>query len=305
MGRKRRIIAWNKFGKLTTKYELDQYLLGYEYNHTKFFHYSNLKNINSILEKHAFHLSNVSRFNDKMDSKQFGTETDYFFSLCFSTGINENLSLWYLYSGINGQGGRIVFTPAYLEKMITEGEYSLCKYQKIENDKDIEIYNTPLYIHKDMDIVLQDVIYYQESDCDPGYMDLKYNTMTNHKKISVDEFDKYKVENTGFCKNLIWYYEKETRLLVHLANPELRTLVSGLDKENEYFVIQLKFNKNIYKNLSIGFAPEVIDPEKLYNKYEYLEKFNNDTGRTAFSQYKGQLEMDLCKNCEFIKDDKK
>jgi len=46
-------------------------------------------------------------------------------------------------------------------------------------------------------------------------VDLKYDTMTNHGNVSVEEYEKYKNHHLGFNKSLIWYYEK-TRLLIKL-----------------------------------------------------------------------------------------
>ena len=49
-------------------------------------------------------------------AKQFD-EPKCNYSLCFSTGVNENLALWYLYSGMNGKGGRIRFTSNKVKKV--------------------------------------------------------------------------------------------------------------------------------------------------------------------------------------------
>ena len=64
-----------------------------------------------------------------------------------------------------------------------------------------------------MKVAFQNVMYYGENQ--HNGIDLKYNTMTNHA-IPKAEWEQYKEKHIGFCKDLIWYYEKETRLVVEL-----------------------------------------------------------------------------------------
>lgn len=70
-------------------------------------------------------ISCVAGFNDTCDSEQFGEAQKYYYSLCFSTGIHENLALWYLYAGIGGQGVRISLTKTQIKKLIEESTYEL------------------------------------------------------------------------------------------------------------------------------------------------------------------------------------
>ena len=291
MIKKKRVIAWDKFGTLKSKNELETYLIGYEYNHSKFCHYTSCDTINKILSNNSFFLSKVTGFNDKIDTMQFGEDKDFYFSLSFSTGINENLSLWYLYSGIDGRGGRIVFTPALLKNMLAEEKYSLCIFRKDGNQL---VYEKPLSLDKDFKLTFQDVLYYKYCD-EKKCVDLKYNTMTNHN-FPIYEFDLYKSENIGFYKNLIWYYEKETRLVALLTESDCRQRIESMF-QNEYAVIRLNFDEKIYKKLQIDFAPEIGEFESVFDNYEHIKTFFDNTERVNYSLYKGQLEMDLCRNC--------
>ena len=64
--------AWKQFGELKTCYDLETYLDGREYDHGGYFHYTKLEIADSILRNREFWLSNVSGFNDTVDSRQFG-----------------------------------------------------------------------------------------------------------------------------------------------------------------------------------------------------------------------------------------
>ena len=110
-------IKWNQFSKIKTIDELTGYMHR-EYNHSNFFHYTKLCVIDSILEKNQIWASCVNGVNDLKDKIQFGdkvTQREYY-TLCFSTGVHENLPLWYLYSGKDGKGGRIRFTSKMVKK---------------------------------------------------------------------------------------------------------------------------------------------------------------------------------------------
>ena len=135
---------WNQFGELRTCHDLNTYLLNREYQHSNYFHYTKLDVVNSILKNREFWLSNVSEFNDTLDTEQFGPNPVPYFSLCFSTGIHENLPLWYLYSGVDGRGARIQATKSSIKKLVQNGSYALwlfdgnAKSEKIMSLKNVE-----------------------------------------------------------------------------------------------------------------------------------------------------------------------
>ena len=128
---------WTNFPRLQTADELNEYFDIRTRGHKEFFHYTSLKAINAILGGKTIRISS-DRLNDKKDREQFGTllEQKRHYSLCFSTGSNENLSLWYLYSGVNGKSGRISLTYKKLMQFISEGEFYLTEYD-YENNKGI------------------------------------------------------------------------------------------------------------------------------------------------------------------------
>ena len=224
---------------------METYLDGREYEHGGYFHYTKLEIADSILRNREFWLSNVSGFNDTVDSGQFGKGEQPYFSLCFSTGLSENLPLWYLYSGIDGH----------------------------------------------------DVIYAQPRD---SCYALKYNTMTNYQ-IQTHEFEKYMAKHIGFCKSLIWYYEKETRLLVHLigeADAEWRRQIQGISTEN--LKVTLSFNDTLFRRIKLTLAPNIAPDEidGYIGDKDGIQQLLRATSSVHASQYAGTIKLRLCDNCK-------
>lgn len=297
-------IPWNKFGAVKNCKCLEIYLGGREYEHWQYCHYTSVKVVDSILEKQGFWISCVAGFNDTCDSGQFG-EAKYCYSLCFSTGIHENLALWYLYAGIGGKGARISLTKTQIKKLIEESTYELWekaskktskkvlkKTSKKQSDEEpLKCMVMELERNNTMKVTFQDVMYYGENQ--NNGIDLKYNTMTNHA-MPKEEWEQYKEKHIGFCKDLIWYYEKETRLVVELIGEAKRKI----DPDKDY-VIVLKFSDEVYKKLRLMFAPEIgeADKDKLIDENAGIKQFVLDTSSVKLSDHAGKVKMDLCRNC--------
>ena len=79
---------WHDFDNLETADQLTDYLDGREFTHGSYCHYTRLGIIDSILSNNTFQMSCVAGFNDKIDAEQF-KDPRRFYSLCFSTGVNE------------------------------------------------------------------------------------------------------------------------------------------------------------------------------------------------------------------------
>lgn len=282
---------WRYFSKLKTQDELEAYMDKRVSGHSYFFHYTNLGAIDKILEKPSFRISQVKRFNDKKDVAQFGTKEEQkrFFSICFSSGVNENLSLWYLYSGMNGKGGCLRFTRNKLMNLIEKGIFSIVEY---DYDKNEEV-GIPTVLKKDVDmnIEFKDVLY-ARIDKSGKNVSLKYNTMTNYNNLSVEEYDKYVKNNRGFQKSLIWYYEKETRLLIEIKGK----LVQKLDSKKNY-VVMWEFDKELLKGMQIVLAPEHKN-EDMINEYKNIKRFMLDSSGICLSKNAGDIEMKLCDKCD-------
>ena len=277
---------WNEFGKLVNSEQLIEYMCR-EYLHQNYYHYTSLAVIDSILKNNSIWVSNVSGMNDLADVKQFGSNQFLYYTLCFSTGVNENLPLWYLYSGIDGQGGRICFSKNNVKSMIQNSKYVL----KIidENKKLLEGEENKVILKpSDYDIRFGDILYVKEPE--KGNVSLKYNTMTNYN-MSREIFADYKKKRVGFIKGLIWYYEKETRIVIKLKGDAAKFAQRNAEKGLRC-VIVLSFDDKIKRNTGITIAPECESSIPiLIEKYPCLGKFMLETSKVSESEYAGQIKI--------------
>ncbi|WP_028504929.1 DUF2971 domain-containing protein [Ruminococcus sp. FC2018] len=275
---------WNQFGSLCSVKELANYMQR-EYDHSNYYHYTKLCVIDSILEKNQIWASCVKGVNDKTDKKQFGNveQQREYYTLCFSTGVHENLPLWYLYSGKDGKGGRIRFTSQMVKKLIEESTYLLYE----SNGKALVGEPITLLPNKTFTYSFKDVLYCHQEQSNIA---LKYNTMTNYH-ISNSEFEELKREFKHFVKGLIWYYEKESRLVIHLEN-EAKKIIKNNPK-NDYKVV-IAFNDKLKKNISINLAPNIVDyKDEEIKKFKHIYSHIFDTSKVQLSMYKGEIDMKL------------
>ncbi len=287
---------WNQFGKLKCLDDLRLYFgVDREFRHENYFHYTSSTIIESIIENKQIWVSSVKSFNDTNDSEQFGTkeEQSYYFSLCFSTGINENLPLWYMYSGMNGQGGRIKITKGYIKTLFNNNNSLKCTLWEKEKKPNGKIglkkgSGKSLRKDEDYSIEFKDILYYRMDDS-KNMVDIKYNTMTNYN-ITKYDFEKYISENKGFFKSLVWYYEKETRLIIKLID-NAKNLI---DKNKEY-VITIDLDGITPQNFSVMLAPEITDEEFRNVSNFMLEKAPKIELKK--SKYHGTVKMNFCSKC--------
>ena len=273
---------WHDFDNLETADQLTDYLDGREFTHGSYCHYTRLGIIDSILSNNTFQMSCVAGFNDKIDAEQF-KDPRRFYSLCFSTGVNENLSLWYLYSGMQGHGGRIRFTANSVKKLIQSSTYELWEYPP--NDRA----NAKLFcdLHSsDYHAIFRDILYTQDK---PPKVSLKYNTMTNYV-VSSDELMKYKANSNGFTKSIVWYYEKETRYLIELQDHIMKLMNPGM----QYYVA-MRFSDAVKAMLFVGFAPEITSVKDETVDYPHISQLS--PRKLELSEYNGTVEMRLCDRC--------
>lgn len=262
---------WNDFGKLKDSIQLNEYFDGREYTHGDYCHYTKLHTLNDILLNREVWLSSVTGFNDQKERDEI-KNSNLKFALCFSTGVNENLPLWYMYAGINGMGGRLRWSKEGIKRLISDAVYTL----KSKDKNFVHELSKDEYV-----ITFKDVLYCSEKS-------LKYNTMFNHR-MEEDEIKQYRSEHNGFCKNIVWYYEKETRLMLELKDMDI------LEGHNDC-VVAMKISDKAFNMLKIDMAPEVdgfgfIDKMKC----DAIKDFINNTSSLNLSKYNGTVKMDLIK----------
>lgn len=273
------------FIKINQAKDLDVYFEKRWKLHNKYFHYSSLKTINSILDNDEIWLTQVKNLNDKNDLSQFDNP-NINFALCFSIGLNENLPLWYLYGGIQGNGGCLYFSNKGFKNFVENSKFYLFEiHNKQKFGKPVLTIN-----NINADIVIKDILYYKK---DNSKIHLKYNNLTNYI-TSVKEFNKYKNSNQGFLKGLIWYYEKETRILIRLKD----SFADIIDNKKDYIIVMKNANLKKYANIKLG--PKITNVSKGIKDYRAIKTFVKFGGSVELSEYKGTVDFDLCsKKCDY------
>jgi len=294
-------LPYRSFKSIKTEKELSDYFSDRALNHSnKYYHYTTLDTISSIIEKKQFRLSCVSRFNDTNDSNQFGEDACLFYAMCFCVGKRENLPLWYLYSGVDGKGGRLGFTASALKKILDEAKFMFCEYDYNHPPEDPQ--GEILERGKDFEWTAHDVLYVNFDVESPCVM--RYSNLVN-EEIPAEEAKKYLAKHPGFKKDLIWSYEKETRLLIKLIGEKANQVAANKDKT---YAVFLKFG-DPSKRMSLEVAPERQDKAEVLNDYPVICEFEKQGGAVALSAYKGQIKMNLqgkqCETCEYKKSKKK
>lgn len=307
-----RNFKWNDFPDIKTAADLDNYIKYTDtknitgetknlraYKHGNFFHYSTLGKIDEILGSKSLLLFNPGKSNDPKE-KNIASKEEKFVT-CFSTGIHENIPMWYLYGGVDGHGGCISFSKSTFRHIINDGEYSLIEIDEHKRERQNA---KPIPLPKEkVKITLQDIVYYEDNKLN---VTLKYNNQTNNG-FPLPEFEKFKQNNQDFLKSLCWYYEKETRLQVEICDNEIAKKMG-----DKLWAVKLSFENvsKINSRIKLILAPkgekdngESIDAR--ISSYANIKEFMIDSSNLKNSTLDGMVKIDPCKNCDKNKTDNK
>ena len=280
-------VEYWEFRNITTRLGLEEYFHDRGKNHpNRYYHYTSLENIEHIFKDKRFRISNVSRFNDKIDCMQFGEPINLYYSLCFSVGKRENLPLWYLYSGVDGRGGRLGFTSSAIRELCDSAIFTLCEYDY--DNPTTEFPTIPLKPSVDFELNIRDVLY-ANFDNEEHTSELRYSNLVNNI-ISSEEVRKYLAAHPGFWKSLIWSYEKETRLNIKLLGDKARLVTADAKKK---YAIFMEIPSVIWSRMTLDLAPENDDMDKVLQEYPYINKFQKENKAVAYSKHKGEIKMKL------------
>ena len=280
-------MEWSMFPYLKTADQLEHYLAERLSGHRYYYHYAGLGAINGILGG-GFCISSVDRFNDHIEKRMFSGREKKYYSPCFSTGEQENLALWYLYSGVGGNGGRLQFTYNSVSKLL-QSKFRLVEYDYGTHNVLREV---AVLTEESAAFSLEDVLYADKSKKN-GNMDIKYNTMTNRGNVSQEEWGKFVDRHKGFQKRQIWYYEKETRLMIELSD----ALYQALDTSKTYAVI-LTIPNEVMRYVKVRFAPNIGSLEDpLITQYPKIWALRAASGKLQLSEHAGTVSIDPCRYC--------
>lgn len=276
-----------EFKDIKSAAEINQLLTEKAWSHTEYYHYSDIKSIKGILSDKKIWISSMCFSNDVTEHDRFGDETYRYFQLCFSTGTTENLPLWFLYSGRNGRGMRISFPKKVISKLCSAASAELELFNRKTEDR------IKLVPEKNCKIYFQDVLY-RKAEGDKYR--LKYNTKVNNN-FPTEEMYTVDKKNKGFIKDIIWFYEKETRLLVEVDDGVIDKDLFQNERKSPY-IVELTIPDECYKDIGITFSP--VYGEKDTGEIDEIlsdSAFVNFNRAKLLSEFAGMVQIDLCKQC--------
>ncbi len=254
-------------------------------HHTKYFHYTDIGSLNKILESKSLKMSKLwykEKANDYIEQEWYSKNGKNLFSFCLCTGTSESLPLWYLYSGVDGQGARIEFSKKAIIKLIKNSKV----YIRINDKKNI--------LEKSKyEIYAYDILYLGKDATKDAYR-IKYNDKIRNN-ISKKEYDTIQSTYKKCPKGLIWFYEKETRLEIKITDEEIL--------KNENYDIFLDISE-IIDLISVRLGPQADEQKRddIINepKNIHIKKFIHT--KLQLSDYKGEIKINIknkhCDNCK-------
>ncbi len=212
-----------------------------EFATTTFWHYTKLDTVDKILEGGELHLSCMSETNDTRE-RDLHEDRDMLNIICFCNSDSEKIPMWYLYSGVDGKGAAIGFTPATLMELIRS-------IKTAETDSG-EKWKTG----KEFDLMCG-WVYYRKREA-PSQVKYK------GKWYSVSDSDEFKKDNY-FVKDYPWEYEKEFRII-------------AINKtEKSASKVKIKIPDSVTKKLKIRLAPETNNKTAIFEKEGFKKYLNS------------------------------
>lgn len=260
-----------------------------------FYHYTTSDSLKGILTKDEngnrfLHISNLSVMNDRLEEELHHNNSEKVHSLCFSCTSHEKIPLWYLYSGICGNGARLGFTPGKMLKLLNSINYVYA----VDADKKVDYSNVLDKSNGDFEFMCGWVYYIIE-----GYKRVVYrNDMYN-----VVGLDQEILKNNYFVKSYPWEYESEFRIVIKNNTSKTFSKVAIVIPEEIIPSLEVmsapeqSFSDELKKAfLSSGIVPEKIKESKLRIEMnllknnrkaivEYIDKWFEEDSSTAICKY--------------------
>lgn len=167
---------------------------------SSFYYHTRLDTAIRILsgDKIVFFISPISNMNDENEKHLHEKEKTSTYILCFSHIRTESIPMWYLYSGITGEGARIGFTPARMKDILNSAIELYPVYGKKMNS------SKPLHFGNDYSLEYGWVFYRNQADRSIKYRDENYKLFDTSNSF---------VKENYFIKDIEWSYEKEFRFV--------------------------------------------------------------------------------------------
>lgn len=238
-----------------------------EFATTTFWHYTKLDTVDKILEGGELHLSCMSETNDTRE-RDLHEDRDMLNIICFCNSDSEKIPMWYLYSGVDGKGAAIGFTPATLMELIRS-------IKTAETDSG-EAWKTG----KDFDLMCG-WVYYRKREA-PSQVKYK------GKWYSVSDSDEFAKDNY-FVKDYPWEYEKEFRIIA----------INRTEKSASK--VRIKIPDSVMKKLKIRLAPETNDKTAIFEKEGFKKYLDSRIFKSGLRISMGLLQRNCREYEEYMK----
>lgn len=245
------------------------------------FHHTNIKTLALILQSKRIRFTRIDSQDDIKEIAGIPEKIkSYFYISCWTEEEEENLSLWSLYTQMNGV--RIELN----KKMFNEYTYSAGDYGNWGFGKETTCPLTIDEIRTDDYLVSNpfwlDDGFYTNIIYDKDYQNLKKSSVTNHQNgININH-----AKNLVRYKNPIWGFQQESRFyLVVLPLPPLETFngdrlkqmenIGSGDLKNELNHIDVCINPAVLDKIVVRLHPNCDIADKIIIE-SLLEKFTKN-----------------------------
>lgn len=174
-------------------------------------HYTTYENLRSMMKTNLWHLGNCKDMTDKYEYIM-GDENEWnntFFS-SFTMDSRENLALWSLYSQRWDQGVRI----SILKDDVVKWLESIKEVKEI--DKETGVLTGKSALVTSDNLFLTAVLYDYNNSIITGNS-TNSSSWTTSANLNV-EYMPNKKSLTGYVKDLVWFYEREARIMAKFDN---------------------------------------------------------------------------------------
>lgn len=261
------------------------------FSKSSFWYYTRLSTADKILNSHFFRVSNLSGMNDVDEMQLHEEEQEHVFVLCFCNSNTEKIPMWYLYSGIAGNGAALGLTPSRMISFI----------QSIRTVRAVHGNEAPVELEAGTDFELQyGWVYYQKKG---SHGEVLYR----NKWYAVSDSRLFEKGNF-FLKAYPWEYEKEFRIIfINRTDCKYDALFVDIPEEictaikvklapelNEKKFIQIKGLNRI--GIDPQYMPQYSNLSINMNLFHRNRKSFPDYLRTEFSKESPDIEpAELCK----------
>lgn len=264
-----------------------------------FYHYTTVDSINKILSGDEYgnrfiFVRNIAKMNDLNEAEIHKSNGNKIHSFCTCCTKHEKIPLWYLYSGICGNGARLGFTPGKMLKFLNSIE---TVYPVVNGKAD---YSSPLKNGTDFELMCGWVFY---------LMDGNNRVMYRNKFYTVETMDEETLQSSFFIKNYPWEYEREFRIVIknktdtvysRVAIPLPSELIPTLEIMSAPEYCFNDAEKKVY--IDFGIKPEKIKKSKLNINMDLLRNNKDD----ILTQMDKWCDEEHCPNvCTYVRTKKK